>query len=1029
MIAKWFIEQPRLVIMATVIIAVAGITSFQSLPRMEDPVLTARFAMVTTPFPGATSERVEALVAKKIEQELSDITEIHEITTVSRSGICVSIIELDERLKKDRVATAWGIIRERLNSAHVNMPPAVARPRLKEIDAKANALLASLTWKQDDAPSYSVLRRLAKRLQDRIDRVEGTEKTDLYGDPQEEFLVQVEGDELKRYGIDSNVISQIINTHDTKLPAGRIQGARNNLSLEVSGSLDSKTQLGLIPILQDGLGGTVELRDIANIERTIPDPAPAVAFVGGKPAIVVGAQLEDDFRIDVWRSAIQSELKSFEAELPDGIDLEIIFDQTPYVEARLVELKDNFLLGLISVIVCTILWMDLRSGLLVGMILPFTCLMILPIMLVMGIPLHQMSLSGLVLSMGLLVDNAIVVVDHIEHEVSKGKALRTAVRETPQFVFVSLLGSTLTTVFSFAPIALMPGATGEFVGSIAVVTIITVLCSLFISLTIIPAFSQLWIRPRRHSYNRLTNPFRLSEKFYKWVLAALLRFPIGGALLLSILAGAGFLGFVTLQDQFFPPAERDQFHVELELPASSSLSETKRVAEEIRLIALADPAIKDVHWFLGASAPTFYYNAITVRSNQPSYGQAMVICKSAREARPAMLRLQSEVNKRFPLAHCAVRQLEQGPPFSAPIELRLSGPDVERLREIGSELRYVLSQTPGVTHTRSEVDEISAKGIVSIDPVTARLAGQNLTSVSAKLNSSLDGEIGGTILEGTEEIPVRVRYTSANRADLNEVLSMEIDGEMTPGGMMPSRPTLDTISKLSLAQDSSAITRINKQRCNEIQAFIPAGELPSTVLSRFKENLKQSNFALPEGYSMKYLGASGEQQQALGNLVVYGSVLATALVATLVLSLNSFRLAGLVFYLSLMSVGFSVLSLSVLNLPFGFMAILGIVGMMGVVVNDSILIISAIRRDHKACSGDIHALIQVMFENSRHVLVTSITTVAGFLPLYLNGGDFWPPTAVCVSAGVAGSTFMALFFIPCGYVVLSRLFGKFSPQQ
>ena len=1027
MIAKWFIDQPRLVIMATVIIAVAGITSFQSLPRMEDPVLTARFAMVTTPFPGAAPERVEALVAKKIEQELSDITEIHEVTTVSRSGICVSIIELDERLKKDRVAVAWGTIRERLNGAHVNMPPAVGRPRLKEIDAKANALLASLTWKQDDAPSYSVLRRLAKRLQERIDRVEGTEKTDLYGDPQEEFLVQVEGDELKRLGIDSNQISQIINTHDTKLPAGRIQGARSNLSLEVSGSLDSKTQLGLIPILQDGLGGTVELRDIAYIERTIPDPASAIAFVGGKPAIVVGAQLEDDFRIDVWRSAVQAELNSFKSELPDGIDLEIIFDQTPYVEARLVELQDNFLLGLISVIVCTILWMDLRSGLLVGLILPFTCLMILPIMLVMGIPLHQMSLSGLVLSMGLLVDNAIVVVDHIEHEVSKGKALRTAVRETPRFVFVSLLGSTLTTVFSFAPIALMPGATGEFVGSIAVVTIITVLCSLFISLTIIPAVSQLWIRPRKHSYNRLTNPFRLSEKAYKLVLSVLLRFPIGGALVLSILAAAGFFGFATLQDQFFPPAERDQFHVELELPASSSLSETKRVADEIRLIALSNPTIKEVHWFLGASAPTFYYNAITVRSNQPSYGQAMVVCKSASEARTAMLRLQAEVNRRFPLAHCAVRQLEQGPPFSAPIELRLSGPDVDRLREIGSELRYVLSQTPGVTHTRSEVDEVSAKGVVSIDPVTARLAGQNLTSVSAKLYSSLDGEVGGTILEGTEEIPVRVRYTSSNRADLNEVLSMEIDGGMRGSGS--SRTTLDTISKFSLAQDTSAITRINKQRCNEIHAFIPAGELPSTVLTRFKENLKQSDFSLPEGYSMKYLGASGEQQQALGNLVVYGSVLATALVATLVLSLNSFRLAGLVFYLSLMCVGFSLLALSTLEIPFGFMGILGIVGMMGVVVNDSILIISAIRRDHKACSGDVNALIQVMFDNSRHVLVTSITTVAGFLPLYLSGGDFWPPTAVCVSAGVAGSTFMALFFIPCGYLVLSRTFGKFSPQQ
>lgn len=1029
MIAKWFIDKPRLVIMATVIIVVAGLTSFQALPRMEDPVLTARFAMITTPFPGAAPERVETLVAKKIEQELSDIAEIHEITTISRNGICVSIIELDERLKKDRVAIAWGVIRERLNAAHINMPAAVGRPRLKEIDAKANALLASLTWELEDAPSYTVLRRLAKRLQERIDRVEGTEKTDLYGDPQEEFLVQVESDQLKRLGIDAERISEIINVHDTKIPAGRVLGSRNNLSLEVSGSLDSQTRLGMIPVLQDDRGGTVELRDVANIERMIPDPASALAFVAGKPAIVVGAQLEDDFRIDHWRGLVQNELVAFESELPEGVSLEIIFDQNPYVEARLTELQTNFLFGLASVFLCTILWIDLRSGLLIGLILPLTCLMILPIMLLLGIPLHQMSLSGLVLSMGLLVDNAIVVVDHIEHRVSKGISIQTAVRETPRFVAVSLLGATLTTVFSFAPIALMPGATGEFVGSIAVVAIITVACSLFLSLTIIPPIAQRWIRPRNHSHNRLTNPFRLSEKIYKGILALLLKFPVGGAIVTASIACLGFGGFFTLKDQFFPPAERDQFQVELELPSSSSLSETKRIAEDIRAIALADPDIKEVHWFLGTSAPTFYYNAITVRSSQPNYGQAMVVCHSAKEARAAMLRLQDEVNRKFPLAHCAVRQLEQGPPFSAPIELRLSGPDVERLREIGSELRYVLSQTPGVTHTRSEIDEVSAKGVVSIDPMTARLAGQNLTSIAAKLNSSLDGEIGGTILEGTEEIPVRVRFTSSNRGDLNQIMSMEIDGTLSSERALGYRPTLDTISQVSLSLDASAITRVNKQRCNEIHAFIPAGELPATVLTEFKRQLKESDFQLPEGYSLKYLGASGEQQQALGNLVVYGSVLATALVATLVISLNSFRLASLVGMLSMLSVGFSLLALTLLRIPFGFMAILGIVGMMGVVVNDSILIISAIRRDAKACTGDVSSLIQVMFENSRHVIVTSITTVAGFLPLYLSGGDFWPPTAVCVAAGVVGSTFLALFFLPCVYVILSRTFGRFAPLQ
>ncbi len=1021
MFTTWFVTNPRLLVMTIVLIVIAGVSSFTALPRMEDPILTARFGLVTTVFPGATPERVETLVSKSIEQQLADIKEIREITAINRNSVSVVVIELNEELQKDQVSTTWGIVRERLTAAHGLMPDRVFKPKLKELDAKANAMLVAVRWESKDQPSYSILRRLAKRLQDRIDQVVGTEKTELFGDPREEFLVQVEREKANSLGISAAQIAQIISGNDTKLPAGRVQAEGSGLTLEVSGNLDTQTRLSQIPVRRDKSGSIVELGDIATVARTSPDPAPAKAFASGKPAIILGAQLEDKHRIDIWREDVQKVMDQFKEELPDGVGLDVIFDQYPYVEQRFLSLEQNFVVGLISVFLCTVIWMNLRSAIIVGAMLPLNCLLIMPVMMIMNIPLHQMSVSGLVIAMGMLVDNAIVVVDHIEHKVSHGMSVREASMDASKFLMVPLIGATLTTVFSFAPIALMPGATGEFVGSIAMVTMITVALSYLLALTVIPGIALLVFKPTSRKSNWLTNPFGISANLYRIGLRVLTRFPLFGAIATASTAILGFLCFFNLEDQFFPPADRDQFHIEMDLSANTSMNETERIAAAIRELALKDAGVEEVHWFIGESAPIFYYNVATVRSNQPSYGQAIVKCRSASDAKDVMLRLQPQLVESFPEAIISVRQLEQGPPFTAPIEVRLTGPDIDRLRDLAQEVRVILAATKGVTHTRCESAEITTKGKITVDQTASYMAGYDLTTITASLNSSLDGIIGGSILEGTEEIPVRVRLNDKQRGDLNEIASIELQGFNPNEANRHQGIPLSAITNVSLSSDIGSITRVNRIRCAEIHGFLPAGVLPSIVHTDFKRQLAESDFVLPAGYEIQFLGAAGEQQQALGNLSVYATVMGAALVATLVVSLNSFRWAALVGMVSMLSVGYSLAALDWLDLPFGFMAIIGIVGMLGVAVNDSILIVTSIGLDPQAREGNKQRIIEIAVENSRHVLVTSITTIAGFLPLYMSGGEFWPPTAICVSMGVAGSTFLALFFVPCGYLVLNKL--------
>ncbi len=1027
-ITQWYLSNPRLLLMTIVLTIASGTMALITLPRIEDPILTPRFGAITTVFPGATVERIEALISRKLEEELSDLADIKEVFSFSRPGVSLVIIELRDDVRKQDVPNAWAKVRERMEAAHLKMPATSLEPDLQELDAKANAMLVALKWTDSAPPSYSMLRRLAKRLQERLDQLPGTEKTSLFGDSKEEVVVELDPAVANSLGLSASDISSMIAGFDAKLPAGRVQGTAADLAIEVSGSLETMTRLSRTPIRKDANGAIVELGDIATISRGTPNPPPAKAIIADLPGVVIGAQVRDESRIDWWNKDAMDVLEKFRRELPEGIEMDIIFNQMPYVEARFEDLFSNFILGGVAVFLSTLIFLGWRSALVTSATMPLTCFVELSVLMFLEIPLHQMSISGLVIAMGMLMDNAIVVIDEIERKLKAGKDLQESIIECCRFLFIPLVGSTLTTVFSFAPIALMPGSTGEFVGTIAISTILAVIISIGFSLTVVPAFASFLLIGHVTKHNPLLNPFRLPERMLRFTLGLMLRFPRFGVLVTLVVPLIGFALEPYLEEQFFPPADRDQFQIQLELAANASMSETEALAREIRQVALDDPRIEEVHWFLGESAPAFYYNIIPDKSNLPNFAQAMVKCRSSLEAQGAIEALQAKVIDRFPQAHCVVRQLEQGPPFAAPIEILVLGNNLQQLRQLGDSIRLVLSQTPQITHTRSEMQEIIPKAMIDVDDQAAYLAGYDSASIAQILNFTLDGSTGGTIQEGTEEIPIRVRLPRQNRQGLNEVLSLKLQERLASSKTAHQGIPVSAISTIRLSQFSGGILRENGQRCNEIHAFIPAGTLPATVLKDFKSRLQASGFQLPDGYEIKYKGAAGEQETAIGNLLAYAVILGTAFVATLVFSTNSFRLAFLVCLIAMTSVGFSLIALWLTGLPLGFMAIIGIIGMKGVAVNDSLCILAAIQADERARLCSVARIIDVVIDNSRHVILTTVSTIAGFLPLYLAGGEFWPPLAICISYGVLGATVQALLLVPCGYLALYR-FPFLKPKQ
>ena len=1023
-----FYRRPRLLILIICLILVWGLSSLQVLPRMEDPALSQWYGKITTRFPGASAERVESLVTDKLEQKLQEIEEIKYIESTSQLGTSLIFIKLQDKVKNhDEV---WSRVRDRLADITPQLPPEVIAPYLEDInDGRGYTLITALTWQLDSTPNYAILKRRTEELEQQLYNVGGVEEIKLWGAPSEEILVEINPADLAALGLTPQQLSQQISLSDAKVSSGRLRSRQNNLLIEVESELDSLQRIRQIPIpVGNNSKQLTRLGDIALVKKTIQEPPSELAIINGKPGITLAVLIEPNRRIDRWMKEAQQTLEEFRSNLSPGLGLKIILDQNRYVEIRLNSLFRNLLFGAVFVVATTTFFMGGKSALAVGFSLPLSVLMVFGGMRLLEIPLHQMSLTGLLIALGMLIDNAVVVVDEMEDLLGKGLHPHKAISQAVSYLAIPLLASTLTTMLTFLPIVLLPGDIGEFVRTIALSVILATGSSLLLSLTVIPA-----IRGRMHQ--KVDNSSRRQTwwrkgfsnarvtRVYRHTLSSILAIPVLGILLALVLPITGFLMAGSIPEQFFAPAERDQFQIELELPLSASLEQTQSVVETATGLIQQHSEVIDLHWFFGTYAPTFYYTVdrFGIKGEIPHYATAMVQISSGTSSRQLIQTLQKQLNQACPSARVLVKQLEQALPIP-PIELRLTGPNLNTLRELGSQARSQLVQLPNVTHTRTSLGEAIPKIALSLDEEQAQLTGLDNTQIAQQLNAHLEGNRGGSILEDTEELPVRVRLANSDRADLEQLTTLDLipNHQLSSPKNSPSLP-LSALGQINLVPKTAVITRRNGQRVNTVQGFITAGVLPSTVLANFQQRLNDINFQLPPGYSMAWGGEAAERNEAVGNLLSSVGILIVLVVAVLVLSFNSFRSAGIIFLVAIGSVGLALACLWLFGYPLGFLSILGTVGLIGVAINDSIVVLAAICNDPLARKGDRQAMVRVIVRSTRHVLTTTITTVAGFIPLFLDGGELWPPLVICIAGGVGGATLLALFFVPCAYLmVVSR---------
>lgn len=1013
-----------------VILLVGGLSSLINLPRLEDPRITNRNATILTFLPGASASRIEALVNEPIEEALEEIDAIKKIESTARSGVSNIRVELQDHITDKTNEDAFSKIRSRLQNIQGGLPAGTSLPFLDDQrGAIAYSLIIGLGWQPSasdhndvssiEALPLNMLQRVALDLKDRMLNTPNTELVRIFGGAEEEIRVTPNANEMAALGLSPAQLAEIIRSSDSKVSAGQMRGQSHDVRLEVVGALDGVSRIRAIPIRADERGSLLTLGDIADVSRGIKTPSEQIGFSAGQRMLFIAIRADENVRLDRWNAQALSVLSDFRQEYDPHFTLDVLFEQNTYTEERLGGLVLNLLAGALVVVFIVFLTMGWKSGLIVGAALPLSAAGAVFSLNFFGQGIHQMSIFGMIIAIGLLIDSAIVMTDEVRKQIHAGVSRLQAMENSVKHLFVPLLASTFTTILGFMPIFLLPGNAGDFVSPIAI-SVVMALCFAFVlSVTVIPALAARSSHPHQphktYAWWRVGLPKpHFVEDIKAFVLHALQR-PKRFALVAVVPAVLGFGLMSTMPMEFFPAGDRDMFEVKVWLPSDSAISQTEQVVQRADRVLNQLDGIETTHWLMGASIPSVYYNQIPTQDKNSAYAQAVVIAESPRQAERLILQAQSALNEAVPEARVVVKAFAQGPPVAAPIEFRISGPDLATLRLLGEAVKAVMHQQSSITHTRSSIEGGEAKLWFDVDEAQAHRLGLSLRSVAEQYEGNLEGFFGGSVLEDVEELPIRVRLPEGQGSEMAYINNLAL---VTPNGQewIPSA----ILGDMKLRPEISAITRFNGERVNTIFGYLTPDAKAVSVAAEILQRI-QASMDLPTGYAISVAGDSEQQAEAVGNLMTYAPVLLVMMAATLILAFRSVAMALIIGSVGLLSVGLGMLALKIAGYPLGFNPLIGSIGLAGVAINDTIVVLAAIRSNPRARLGDAQAIVQETFGCGRHVLSTTFTTIGGFIPLLLfSGGAFWPPLSVVIAGGIGFALILAMFFTPLAYQIYAN---------
>lgn len=1039
-ISRYFVERPTLFWSFVVGILVVGIFSFMQMPKLEDPAVCSKQAMVVAMYPGASAHQVELKVAQKLEDQLRTLPDVHEIRTECQSGVAMITVEFEMTVLNEKLEEHFDLLRRKVGDVKGQLPNGCYDPVVVDDMMDVYGIFYSLTG---DGYTYPEMEKYAKLIRRELLKVKGVKRVNIACARSEVINITLSKEKLARNGIIPTQLMMQLQTVGQEVNAGKYETDGNRIQLRVNNRLDTADDIREM-LIKTMDGKVMRLGDLATVERTFAEPQTNGFFVDGKPALAICVTMNTDAIVPDVGKAVDQQLAQTMKRLPAGLSTDKIFFQPDKVNEAINGFMINLLESVLIVVIVLIFSMGWRSGMIIGMGLVLTIAVSFPILLSMGSTLQRISLGAFIIAMGMLVDNSIVIMDGILVDKKRGLPRPQYLYNICNHTALPLLGATVIAAGTFVSVYLSPDTAGEYCRDMFLVLCVSLLASWVLALIQVPACANAWMSEPENADSEL-HENRAHQMVRKTLNVLIGHKTVTIIAAVALLAVSG-LGALKVKNLFFPDFDYKQFVVEYQLPDQTSPDRVQHDLLEITDSMLQDKRIERVAAVMG-TAPAHYCLVRPMTNGGESYGELMVDCPDFETVQEVIPEWRRRLRQAYPDAHIRFRKYNFSVSTSHTVEVVFKGPDPAVLKQLSAQAEKKMRECKYVdAYSVSNNWKPKGKALVADYVKTNALrAGISRSNVADALMAATDGlpvgvindqdktvvvnmlvrQEDGSRIQNLHDIPVWGNV-NLNPNDLAELMTGATDAEQLKEDMFRTVPMSSVTDSIRLDWEEDFVYRVNGERTIEAQCD-PNTELFQGTTAKVEQELKSAIAAipLPAGYSMDWGGETKLQRESTANVLKYVPLTLFLILTLLLLLFNNWKEVFLVLICFPFVICGIIPSLLLFRQPFTFMAIIGLMGLMGMMVKNGIVLVDEINRLNKEEHYSAYdSVITATISRVRPVLMASLTTILGMAPLL--GDPMYGSMAVCIMAGLTVGTIITLILLP---VIYSVLFHVKKPQE
>lgn len=1039
--ATWSIKHKQVIYFFAVLLTVMGIFSYFTLGRQEDPDFAVKQMVISAAWPGATAKQMEMQVTDKIEKIAQTVPDVDYITSYSRPGVCVVNVFLKETLSTAESKLRWQEVRNLVSDGKNTLPAGLYGPYYNDHFDDVFGNVYAIT---SDSYSYEDMRKEASLIKDKFVLIPDVKKVELLGVQPEKIYIQLDNAKLAKLGMSIDQLASVIQAETSVTPTAMKQGAEQNIYLRLTGLPDTVKNIENLPL--SGNGRTLRLGDVATIKRDYADPPEPKMYFNGKPAIGIAISMIDGGNNLQLGSNLANEVKELQKTLPLGFELHQVLNQPQVVKNAISEFTKSLVEAILIVLVVSLMTLGRQSGYVISICIPLVLMCNMVGMYLWGIDLHKISLGSLIVSLGMLVDDAVVVVEMIETKINEGwdrlKACSFAFESSAK----PLLTGTMITCISFMPIAFAKSNVGDYAGSLFIVISVTLMSSWLIASTVAPTLAHAWLKAPQIPSENKENPaaqatkenaasweaeqhalsetgtsteatrknplyekgfYKVFRKILNWSLAHRITVILGTLVIFA----ASLLLSQTLKQEFFPASVRPELLVELNLPEGSSLKASDAAAKKLTDLVMQEEGVASISTYVGKSSPRFVLviDPVLPRDN---YAQLVVVAKDTDSRNHLEKRIKTLVEEQMPNVQSYSRSIPLGPPTPYPVMIRVSAPTDQEVKLAAEKLKQIMLANKNVTLIRYDWMEKAPSVKVELDDDKLRQMGLTRKAVSSALFAEINGYSISQYYEGDQAIDLVFRLEPRDHSKISDLGMLSIP---TAKGAVP----LNQVAHLSYENEDGMIWRRNLQPTITVNAGITEGSTGNDVSRNIMAEVKKNRQSFPASVTIEEDGPAEKSANALVSILAPVPAMLVIMLVLLMLMLKDIKKLFVVICTAPLGIIGVILGLFLFNTPLGIMAEIGALALIGTIIRNATVLVDQIDQHLAQGMTPLHAVKESVVVRFRPIMLTALTTVLGLIPMFPN--DFWRGLAIAIACGLMLATSITLIFMPTLYCMVFNI--------